>query len=156
MSVCKYCGKEVKPGQKYDSDLCKNLYWLRYKERDLAIPGKRPTAMGAWEYIRESALRFANGRCECCGKNHEELAEDYLEHARLSGEWVSPNLMNQINFFEVHHIVPVHLGGNSSLDNLIVLCKTCHLKAHEQIRIEEKLKKRNQKTIDCFFDSIKA
>lgn len=66
------------------------------------------------------------------------------------GEWVSPNLTAQMNFFEVHHIIPLHLGGNSSLDNLIVLCKRCHLNAHAEIRVFEKLRTRNETTLDMY------
>jgi hypothetical protein len=32
--------------------------------------------MGAWEYIRDAALKFNGGRCECCGKDRMELAEE--------------------------------------------------------------------------------
>ena len=155
MSQCKYCGKEVEPGYQYDSELCRNLYWLRYKERDLAIPGKRPTAMGAWEYIRDAALKFSGGRCECCGKDRVDLAEEFISEAQDRGEWVSPNLPAQMNFFEVHHIIPLHLGGNSSLDNLIVLCKRCHLNAHAEIRISERLRTRNETTLEMYAGTVR-
>ncbi len=35
---------------------------------------------------------------------------------------------------EVHHILPVSLHGLDETYNLILLCKSCHLKAHNDIR----------------------
>ncbi len=31
---------------------------------------------------------------------------------------------------ELHHIVPLAMGGNNSIDNLMVLCHTDHVKIH--------------------------
>ena len=36
---------------------------------------------------------------------------------------------------EVHHIIPVSLGGPDSLSNLIELCLDCHAKAHYHRKI---------------------
>ena len=34
------------------------------------------------------------------------------------------------NRLEVHHIIPLALGGSNNLGNLIVVCKKCHNKLH--------------------------
>lgn len=34
------------------------------------------------------------------------------------------------NFTDIHHINPISSGGNDDIENLIPLCKGCHLKAH--------------------------
>lgn len=31
---------------------------------------------------------------------------------------------------EIHHIKPTRLGGNNTIDNLCVLCRSCHIKIH--------------------------
>ena len=36
-----------------------------------------------------------------------------------------------IKNIELHHIVPVHLFGNNDPDNLISLCKQCHVMVHK-------------------------
>ena len=36
---------------------------------------------------------------------------------------------------EIHHIIPVSLGGPDSLSNLIELCLDCHAKAHNHRKI---------------------
>ena len=39
---------------------------------------------------------------------------------------------------ELHHIIPIHLGGNDEYYNLIYLCHDCHMKMH--LMIEENFK----------------
>lgn len=31
---------------------------------------------------------------------------------------------------EIHHIIPVHMGGDNNIKNLILLCVKCHKKRH--------------------------
>ena len=52
---------------------------------------------------RIKALEKTNGRCSVCGSK--------------SG-------------IVVHHVLPRTRGGNDDLENLIPLCRKCHLKAH--------------------------
>ena len=62
-----------------------------------------------WKALRQRALKRADGICEEC----YSLGE-----------------------VQVHHKVPVSLGRESDiwdLDNLIVLCRSCHLEAHRRI-----------------------
>lgn len=33
---------------------------------------------------------------------------------------------------QVHHIKPVSMGGNDDLENLILLCKECHVNIHKE------------------------
>ena len=35
---------------------------------------------------------------------------------------------------EIHHIIPLYLGGKNDLGNMEVVCKKCHLQIHEQIK----------------------
>lgn len=35
---------------------------------------------------------------------------------------------------EVHHIIPVSMGGDDNPNNLITLCHECHLKRHERLK----------------------
>jgi hypothetical protein len=51
------------------------------------------------QIVKKSALKRSDNRCERC--------------------WSSCNL-------EFHHKVPVSLGGDSSLENCVVLCHNCH------------------------------
>lgn len=39
---------------------------------------------------------------------------------------------------EVHHIIPYSITGNDSLENLVLLCKSCHLKEHQRLWKNEK------------------
>lgn len=58
----------------------------------------------AWRILRLQRIQAANWKCERCGRA-----------GRL----------------EVHHIKPVHRGGDNHPDNLEVLCRRCHLSEHD-------------------------
>lgn len=34
--------------------------------------------------------------------------------------------------FDIHHIIPLQHGGVNHIDNLITLCKDCHIKRHKR------------------------
>jgi len=54
--------------------------------------------------------------------------DDYTCQACLFGQGVPSTI--QLAALEVHHMIPVMLGGPDSMDNLVVLCSTCHKTAH--------------------------
>src|SRR5688572_29492762 len=60
--------------------------------------------------IRRQAMIRARFACECC-RNRFGL--------------------------DVHHVVPFGEGGSHELDNLVVLCRLCHVKLHGEDRREE-------------------
>ena len=33
---------------------------------------------------------------------------------------------------EIHHIIPLYLGGKNEMDNLDLLCNSCHLETHRK------------------------
>lgn len=38
---------------------------------------------------------------------------------------------------DIHHIIPVHMGGDNRIGNLVPLCYECHLKAHSRKQYTE-------------------
>jgi hypothetical protein len=42
---------------------------------------------------------------------------------------------------EYHHIVPLAQGGDNRINNIVPLCQTCHLKAHNKKPIQGKMYK---------------
>lgn len=46
---------------------------------------------------------------------------------------------------EVHHIIPYSISGDDSLENLTLLCKSCHLKTHIEMWENEKKLSYNKK-----------
>lgn len=58
-----------------------------------------------WERLRIQVLARDGCRCTECGET-----------------W--------LNYLEIHHIQPLGAGGTNELDNLVTLCRLCHLKAH--------------------------
>ncbi len=65
----------------------------------------------AWKDIRELVFNEANGICEKCGEPGEEV------HHKI---WLSHNNINDIE---------ITLGR----DNLILLCKNCHINIHRKV-----------------------
>ena len=35
---------------------------------------------------------------------------------------------------EVHHVIPLSEGGQNGEDNLVSLCRDCHIRAHRELR----------------------
>lgn len=120
---CHYCGSELK------------VYQYRYKNEDRFFCGyscrgdwatekfsgeNHPLWSGysenygaGWLAMRKKARKRDNGTCQICGKSKEEL-----------GKWP-----------DVHHIQPVTSFEDKNnahfLDNLILLCSSCHGKVEQ-------------------------
>jgi 5-methylcytosine-specific restriction endonuclease McrA len=61
--------------------------------------------------VRKKAGRQRGWVCQKCGR-------------RFKDGWL----------IEAHHILPSSAGGPDTLENLILLCTLCHLKAHQELR----------------------
>jgi hypothetical protein len=59
-----------------------------------------------WEIKREAVFEMCLFKCADCGG---------------------------VKMLDVHHITPMALGGSNDLDNLILLCRSCHGKRHKYI-----------------------
>jgi hypothetical protein len=70
------------------------------KTEPSAIRGAKPPF---WNVIRRLALDRDDHQCQFCGSSSD---------------------------LSVHHIIPLSVGGDSTLDNLRVLCHACHQKEH--------------------------
>ena len=99
---------------------CRELTVNRYCEQHQKLMDKRYDAYErspvvkkrygrAWKRIRDRKIR-ENPLCEECLKNGVIKAAE-----------------------EVHHILPLADGGTSERSNLISLCRSCHMKAHEAL-----------------------
>ncbi|NHN49316.1 HNH endonuclease [Halostella sp. JP-L12] len=65
------------------------------------------------QYVREYALRMANGVCQGCGVDAPFIAK------------------NGDPYLEVHHLTRRSDGGADSPENVIALCPNCHRRVHE-------------------------
>lgn len=72
-------------------------------------PNDKKSYGRAWKRIRDRKIR-ENPLCEECFKAGIYKAAE-----------------------EVHHILPLADGGTSERSNLISLCRSCHMKAHEAL-----------------------
>ena len=69
---------------------------------------KQPTAI-EWQVLREYVLERDNYKCSKCGSDNQ---------------------------LQMHHIVPLMLGGSNETENIITLCSKCHGNIHAKINLE--------------------
>jgi 5-methylcytosine-specific restriction endonuclease McrA len=79
---------------------------------------------------RERVYLKSLGKCVDCG-----LTCGGGWHANWSGR-VKTFELNGTH--EIHHIIPVSKGGNESIDNLILLCISCHRNRHTKESLNER------------------
>lgn len=73
-----------------------------------------------------------------------------IDHCEICGDTTKEIL-------QVHHIIPVKVGGTNSANNLIVLCPNCHCKAHRGlISYQELLDSSNSDNIKKAIESKKT
>ena len=104
---CINCGEEFRVLPSYsEKKFCKMRCYLDFKSKDVKYPDKQRFQGSSWQKKREEVIERDSGKCQLCGNNGKE----------------------------VHHKVPYSLTGDDSVDNLILLCKSCHLHIHNIIR----------------------
>lgn len=69
--------------------------------------------------IQEAAWSRQKRRCASCGTSISGLGRSRMEQHRF-GESV-----------DAHHVIPNNLGGPITLDNCVIICRSCHLNAHQ-------------------------
>lgn len=97
---CRWCGEMTGSSNSYCSDQCEDRFLIWLKTEPSVIRGAKPPF---WNVIRRLALKRDEFRCQFCGSGSD---------------------------LSVHHIIPLSSGGDSTLDNLRVLCHACHQKEH--------------------------
>ena len=115
--TCKSCGHVAKPyakgpsnpvhGYKVYCTACDTWIGWGGKAKDLKKERGERTISSKW-----TAKRLQIETCQCCLRSLEKLGDN-------------ENL-------EIHHVVPVKDGGADTLDNIWVLCTTCHKEVHHR------------------------
>jgi len=93
-------------------------------------PAKEPPD---WFDRREAVFQREKGRCEGCSR------EVYAIRSRT---WKDVK-------YHVHHKQAFAKGGTHALDNLELLCPSCHMKKHRTTRYYEKKKKEKKRERKC-------
>lgn len=100
----------------------------RGREADFRRNLKRRSNINNVEFTsleRKEILERDNWTCQCCG---------IKVHDRKSGNW------NTNDKAEIDHIIPISKGGNSELNNLQVLCRTCNRSKFNSMDYIEQIK----------------
>jgi 5-methylcytosine-specific restriction endonuclease McrA len=134
--LCNVCGEQV-AGERLKSGLttcspeCSVKKWdIRHGfiiTREREQQGIRPSRFR--EIIKSECFRRDNYTCRRCKKTDEELLHLMESETGISEK--SNNSGKKSDYvLNAHHIRPINLGGDNSLDNLITLCGKCHKKEH--------------------------
>ena len=107
---CNLCGKKLSGRRTaWCSSSCR---WEAYK-----IAGD----VNNIQWLRRAILRRDEYCCIGCGVGFVK---------EVASKKVGTIIMPDISTYEMHHIIPIHDGGTNHPDNLVTLCRTCHLGAH--------------------------
>lgn len=98
---CANCLKLFKTLPSNKNIFCSRKCFLNLKSLNVKYPQKQRLQRFSWIKIRREVIK----RDKVCTKCFKEGNE-------------------------VHHIVPYSISGDDSLENLTLLCKSCHLKTH--------------------------
>jgi len=111
---CEYCGESfsvlLSTFKRRPCRFCSQECLYNWMSDDLFQGHRQPNAYnGDWRSVRAAALERDNHSCQSCGTTAAELGQNP----------------------DVHHIVPIRTFDNPDdaheLDNVISLCKTCHM-----------------------------
>ena len=75
--------------------------------------------------VQEMALSRQRSRCASCGTRISGLGRSGAEQHKF-GEGV-----------EAHHVIPNKLGGPLTVENCVVICRACHINAHQGARFAD-------------------
>jgi len=111
--ICPICKKEFRTFKSFDSECCSDkCRHILHREK---IKGeKHPLWIGGgnawrgcdWKYIKLLVLERDNYQCRVCGKTKR---------------------------LHIHHKVPYRISKDNSLENLITLCMSCHMKEERKL-----------------------
>ena len=81
---------------------------------------------------KKSRILWRSGRVIKKGKDMRELRKQAFE--RCEGYCENPQCKTRIfeQTAQLHHVRHKSLGGSDVLENVQMLCKPCHMKAHNQ------------------------
>jgi 5-methylcytosine-specific restriction endonuclease McrA len=83
---------------------------------------ERKIPISEWNKIRIKVFERDGYTCQKCGKTK-----------------------NEVNRLDVHHILPIKAKGDDSMENLITLCRGCHIS--EEIKTIKKIKEMMKRVI---------
>ena len=130
--TCPHCGTEItrRPSEIRENNFCSyacrayvlsvgNTIGVKLHQDTEPSPYSRPY----WRKQASRARKRDGYRCQDCGDQFEK----------------GTRLARGVRTLDVHHIIPIRLGGSDHLSNLLSLCRKCHRKADAIIQAEERL-----------------
>ena len=81
-------------------------------------------------------------------RNYNNLHKQYLQ------EFNACELCGKHLELELHHIVPLCIGGSDKERNWIAICRRCHSRLTPKVELAEIIKRRKERLITEFYEYI--
>ena len=73
-------------------------------------------------------------------KSKRNVSETKKKHVAAQQKWICEYCKKLLDAsFEVHHKIPLYLGGDNGIDNLVALCRNCHGKETVKDKVSNEL-----------------
>ena len=68
--------------------------------------------------------------------------------------WTCKHCHQELNaWFEVDHVIPLFMGGNNEVNNLVAMCRECHGKKTLQDNLHQEKRKEEEKRTEKYLSS---
>ncbi len=137
---CKHCGtsfRQITHHHKYCSEKCakehqSEQYYKNNNKEKIEYKKVCPVCKKEFVTIIKSQY-FCSEVCNRATRKSLNLVlplvrEYFLERANFKCE--ECGVFNNVEL-QLHHIIPIYKGGFDKENNIVVLCKQCHLKKHK-------------------------
>ena len=118
-------------------------YFFSNKKRGIYVSGEKP-ALEDWEKVflklyRACLLHILSENGELCVRPTDEEWHLKRQHIINDDNYTCCKCGKKYGDaeFHVHHIIPIAKYGTNHINNLVLLCRTCHQKQHLDFKISK-------------------
>lgn len=143
--ICKFCNKEFNADprelKRGNAKFCSISCGCKYNNKIKPLKNCKCIVCNNSFTSKATTAKYCSSSCK--SKHYRSLisTEKFLTRKLQNILLLYPcaNCGWNISSRDVHHIIPVFMGGKNELNNLITLCPNCHRMAHRNLLSKDKL-----------------